>query len=201
MKVPDLALPATSGAAVNLAKLKGRTVVYIYPRTGVPGVDLPPGWDDDPRRARLHAAVLRFPRPSRRTESARRRPPVRPVDAGHRLSAGGGGPPASAVRDPLRREAGFDEGAQAADFHGRRHDAVEAHGAGDRRRGHHQGVLSGVSARQERGGCGRLDSRSAHNPEKWEPVFGKDYAPSKKTRTSANTLRNISGVSTPVLVL
>jgi peroxiredoxin len=48
MKLPDLALPATSGAAVNLANLKGRTVVYIYPRTGVPGVDAPPGWDDIP---------------------------------------------------------------------------------------------------------------------------------------------------------
>ena len=48
MKVADLALPATSGAAVNLAQLAGRTVVYIYPRTGVPGVDLPPGWNDIP---------------------------------------------------------------------------------------------------------------------------------------------------------
>jgi len=48
MKVADLALPATSGAAVNLARLAGRTVVYIYPRTGVPGVDLPPGWNDIP---------------------------------------------------------------------------------------------------------------------------------------------------------
>ncbi len=44
-KLPDVALPATSGPAVNLSKLKGRTVVYIYPRTGVPGVDPPPGWD------------------------------------------------------------------------------------------------------------------------------------------------------------
>jgi len=48
MKVADLALPATSGAAVNLARLAERTVVYIYPRTGVPGVDLPPGWNDIP---------------------------------------------------------------------------------------------------------------------------------------------------------
>ena len=48
MRLPDLALPATSGPAVNLFKLKGRTVVYIYPRTGVPGVDAPPGWDDIP---------------------------------------------------------------------------------------------------------------------------------------------------------
>jgi peroxiredoxin len=45
MKLPELALPATSGEAVNLAKLNGRTVVYIYPRTGVPGVALPEGWD------------------------------------------------------------------------------------------------------------------------------------------------------------
>jgi len=48
MKVADLALPATSDAAVNLARLAGRTVLYIYPRTGVPGVDLPPGWNDIP---------------------------------------------------------------------------------------------------------------------------------------------------------
>ena len=46
--LPDLALPATSGPAVNLSKLKGRTVLYIYPRTGVPGVDALPGWDDIP---------------------------------------------------------------------------------------------------------------------------------------------------------
>jgi peroxiredoxin len=45
MLVPDLALPATEAAPVNLSKLAGRTVVYIYPRTGVPGVDPPDGWD------------------------------------------------------------------------------------------------------------------------------------------------------------
>jgi peroxiredoxin len=48
MKLPDLALPATRGGAINLALLAGRSVLYIYPRTGVPGVDLPPGWDDIP---------------------------------------------------------------------------------------------------------------------------------------------------------
>jgi len=48
MKLPDLALPATSGGAVNLARLAGRTVLCLYPRTGVPGVDLPPGWNDIP---------------------------------------------------------------------------------------------------------------------------------------------------------
>ena len=48
MRLPDMALPATSGSDVNLAGLAGRTVLYIYPRTGVPGVDAPPGWDDIP---------------------------------------------------------------------------------------------------------------------------------------------------------
>ena len=47
-KLPDLALPATSGPPVNLSRLAGRTVVYIYPRTGVPGVDSSPGWDQIP---------------------------------------------------------------------------------------------------------------------------------------------------------
>ena len=48
MKLPDVALPGTRGGAFNPSILPGRTVIYIYPRTGVPGVDLPPGWDDIP---------------------------------------------------------------------------------------------------------------------------------------------------------
>jgi peroxiredoxin len=48
MKLPDEALPGTRGGAYNPSILPGRTVIYIYPRTGVPGVDLPPGWDDIP---------------------------------------------------------------------------------------------------------------------------------------------------------
>ncbi len=47
-KLPDLALAATDGAQVNLAKLPGRTVLYIYPRTGRPGQALPTGWDAIP---------------------------------------------------------------------------------------------------------------------------------------------------------
>jgi peroxiredoxin len=48
VRLPSVVLPATSGPPVDLSKLKGRTVLYIYPRTGVPGVDAPPGWDDIP---------------------------------------------------------------------------------------------------------------------------------------------------------
>jgi peroxiredoxin len=48
MHLPDLALRATDGGQVNLSALEGRTVVYIYPRTGVPGQNLPEGWDEIP---------------------------------------------------------------------------------------------------------------------------------------------------------
>jgi peroxiredoxin len=48
LRLPDLALPATMGAPVNLSALKGRTVVYVYPRTGVPGQPNPDGWDQIP---------------------------------------------------------------------------------------------------------------------------------------------------------
>jgi peroxiredoxin len=48
MRLPAVTLPATDGTAVDLSKLRGRTVVYIYPRTGVPGVNNPEGWDQIP---------------------------------------------------------------------------------------------------------------------------------------------------------
>jgi peroxiredoxin len=48
MTLPDMALPATDGARVNLSALPSRTVVYVYPRTGRPGQALPTGWDAIP---------------------------------------------------------------------------------------------------------------------------------------------------------
>src|ERR1041384_1839658 len=48
MSLPDVALPATDGSTVGLRRLAGRTVVYIYPRTGRPGQALPTGWDGIP---------------------------------------------------------------------------------------------------------------------------------------------------------
>lgn len=45
LKVPAIELPATDGSNVNLAKLRGITAVYAYPRTGRPGVPNPEGWD------------------------------------------------------------------------------------------------------------------------------------------------------------
>ena len=48
MRLPDLALTATDGTQVNLSRLNGRAVVYVYPRTGRPGVPAPDGWDAIP---------------------------------------------------------------------------------------------------------------------------------------------------------
>jgi peroxiredoxin len=47
-KLPALALAATDGSSIDMSRLAGRTVVYIYPRTGVPGQPLPDGWDAIP---------------------------------------------------------------------------------------------------------------------------------------------------------
>ena len=47
-KLTDLALMGTDGSQVNLAKLSGRTVIYVYPRTGEPGKPSPDGWDAIP---------------------------------------------------------------------------------------------------------------------------------------------------------
>ena len=46
--LPDIALTASDGARVNLSRLAGRTVVYLYPRTGRPGQALPTGWNAIP---------------------------------------------------------------------------------------------------------------------------------------------------------
>ncbi|HET8600344.1 MAG TPA: peroxiredoxin [Segeticoccus sp.] len=47
--MPSLTLRSTEGDDVALDALgPGRTVVYVYPRTGRPGEPLPEGWDDIP---------------------------------------------------------------------------------------------------------------------------------------------------------
>jgi peroxiredoxin len=49
MIVAKIRLLSTGGRIVDLATLPtGRTVIYCYPRTGVPGEPLPDGWDGIP---------------------------------------------------------------------------------------------------------------------------------------------------------
>ena len=46
--LPPVSLPATDGTLVDLGGLDGLVVIYCYPMTGRPGVDLPDGWDAIP---------------------------------------------------------------------------------------------------------------------------------------------------------
>ncbi|AYF73838.1 MerR family transcriptional regulator [Nocardia yunnanensis] len=49
LAVPALTFDGTDGGVVDLAGLgSGRTIVYLYPLTGRPDVDLPDGWDSIP---------------------------------------------------------------------------------------------------------------------------------------------------------
>jgi peroxiredoxin len=49
MPMRGLTLATSGGASVELQSLPaGRTIIYIYPLTGRPGVDLPEGWDAIP---------------------------------------------------------------------------------------------------------------------------------------------------------
>jgi peroxiredoxin len=48
-ELPPITLHATSGEDVNLAvAATGTLVLYVYPRTGIPGQPLPEGWDEIP---------------------------------------------------------------------------------------------------------------------------------------------------------
>lgn len=47
-RLPALALAATDASRIDLSRLRGRTVIYVYPRTGVPGQSPPDGWDQIP---------------------------------------------------------------------------------------------------------------------------------------------------------
>ncbi|MCC0008174.1 MAG: peroxiredoxin [Hyphomicrobiaceae bacterium] len=46
--LPPIALPSSAGVSIDVSKLGGRAVVFVYPFTGAPGVPNPPGWDEIP---------------------------------------------------------------------------------------------------------------------------------------------------------
>lgn len=61
-RLPGVPLPATSGGGpVDVGALAGRTVIFVYPMTGTPGVALPDGWDSIPgaRGCTPHACAFR----------------------------------------------------------------------------------------------------------------------------------------------
>jgi peroxiredoxin len=48
MTLLPIGLPSTRGRVVDLSRLAGTAVVYIYPRTGRPDQELPTGWNAIP---------------------------------------------------------------------------------------------------------------------------------------------------------
>jgi len=48
MKLPSIHLQATDDRQVNLSEMSGRTVVYVYPRTGRPDTPTSAAWDAIP---------------------------------------------------------------------------------------------------------------------------------------------------------
>src|SRR2546427_3016928 len=46
--IPPIKFRSTSGETIDLSALRGRIVVYVYPRTGRPDQDLPAGWNEIP---------------------------------------------------------------------------------------------------------------------------------------------------------
>jgi len=46
--LPPLALTATIGETVRVDQLEGTTILFVYPRTGRPDEELPPGWNAIP---------------------------------------------------------------------------------------------------------------------------------------------------------
>lgn len=48
MRVPSVTLMSTAGHLVDVGRLSGRSVIYVYPRTGRPDEEPPPGWNAIP---------------------------------------------------------------------------------------------------------------------------------------------------------
>ena len=48
LTLPSLNFNASDNSQVNVAQLKGRTIIYAYPMTGRPDTPLPDGWDTIP---------------------------------------------------------------------------------------------------------------------------------------------------------
>ena len=45
---PEIKLLSTSGDEIDLSKLNGLSIIYVYPMTGQPNIALPKGWDEIP---------------------------------------------------------------------------------------------------------------------------------------------------------
>ena len=71
MPLPGLTFDATTGGRISLRELAaGTLVLYVYPRTGRPGVPDPPGWDTVPGARGCTAQACAFGGLSARFDAA-----------------------------------------------------------------------------------------------------------------------------------
>ncbi len=183
MRMPSVPLAATDGTSVDLSSLPGRVVVYAYPRTGIPGVENPAGWDLIPGARGCYAAVLRFPRSFCGIESSGRQSSLRTLNPGHCLSARGGGPPATSVSNSLGRTPSPYWSVALADLPDERDDVAEAPDPRDPRRKDRARLLSGFSAGPECERCHRM----AHGQG---CIAGKSRPSTTKTRRLKSLRKN-----------
>ncbi len=45
MDLPNISLHSTSSELIDMGRLKGRCIIFAYPMTGRPDINLPDGWD------------------------------------------------------------------------------------------------------------------------------------------------------------
>ena len=88
LTLPSLSLNASDGSQVNIAQLKGRTIVYAYPMTARPDTPLPDGWNTIPGARGCTPQSCSF-RDHMQELTALGTTPVRIVDSGYKLSTGG----------------------------------------------------------------------------------------------------------------
>ena len=159
MPVPSLTLDSSLGPVSFRELGLDLAVLYVYPRTGRPDRPTPGELGRDPGRARLHAAVVRLPRPrrgARRAGRARR--------GALRADARGPGRVRRArttcrfpvIADP-ERKLGAALGLPTFEFEGM--ELYKRVTLSSRPRGV-EGLLPGVPARPERRRRGRLAARA-----------------------------------------
>ena len=148
MRLPDIALPATDGAPVESVEAqRPHRPLHLSAHRRARRQALPPAGTASPARAaarRSPAASATTPPnssglASRSSTACRRRTP--PISRRRRAAC------ICRLRCCRTRRLRSPRRMRLPTFDGRRHEADQAHGLGDRRRRHHPSVLSGVPAR------------------------------------------------------
>lgn len=163
MAMPSLDLPASDGRVVNLAELgPGRTILYLYPLTGRPGVDLPEGWDTIPGAHGCSTEACNFRNfQDLRRAGAQRVFGMSSQDTGYQAEVVA--PPLAPVRHALRRTVHAGRRAATAGVRRERpRPALRPADPGDPRRRHRARLLPNLPAKHPRQPSPRLAQPAPH---------------------------------------